>query len=95
MYAEPSLQGSRSIGVTLMSSVRRTIPWGLALFFLLLASGRVTAAGPAIKTIAAGSGHTVALKTDGSLWAWGDNTYGQLGDGTTVIKPSPDRKSVV
>ncbi len=39
--------------------------------------------------IAAGSNHTVALKTDGTLWAWGLNTSGQLGDGTTVDKVSP------
>ena len=31
----------------------------------------------------------LALKTDGTLWSWGDNTYGQLGDGTTVNKSSP------
>ena len=31
--------------------------------------------------VAAGSGHTVAIKTDGSLWAWGNNTDGQLGNG--------------
>jgi len=33
---------------------------------------------------AAGSMHTVALKNDGTVWAWGDNGYGQLGDGTGV-----------
>jgi len=27
-------------------------------------------------------GHTVAIRTDGSLWAWGRNDAGQLGDGT-------------
>ncbi len=34
--------------------------------------------------IAAGNAHTVALKSDGTVWAWGDNSSGQLGDGTTT-----------
>ena len=32
--------------------------------------------------VSIGDFHTLALKTDGSLWGWGDNTWGQLGDGT-------------
>ncbi|GAB4213203.1 MAG: hypothetical protein Fur007_06930 [Rhodoferax sp.] len=36
-----------------------------------------------------GGFHTVALKTDGTLWAWGRNLFGQLGDGTTIDKASP------
>ena len=47
--------------------------------------------GPPIKTIALGQYDTLALKTDGSLWTWGYNEYGQLGDGTTVHKLSPVR----
>lgn len=31
------------------------------------------------KKIAAGDMHSLAIKTDGTLWAWGDNSYGQLG----------------
>ena len=34
--------------------------------------------------IAAGLDHSLALKSDGTLWAWGYNGYGQLGLGTTV-----------
>ncbi|MBK7701537.1 MAG: hypothetical protein IPI34_00940 [bacterium] len=32
---------------------------------------------------------TVALQTDGTLWAWGHNILGQLGDGTNVDKNVP------
>ncbi len=39
--------------------------------------------------VSAGYLHTVALKTDGTLWAWGDNEYGQLGDGTTTLSLVP------
>ncbi|MBF0412283.1 MAG: hypothetical protein HQK70_06190 [Desulfamplus sp.] len=34
--------------------------------------------------IAAGGSHTVGLQTDGTVWSWGCNGLGQLGDGTTI-----------
>jgi alpha-tubulin suppressor-like RCC1 family protein len=33
--------------------------------------------------------HTLALRSDGSLWAWGRAASGQLGDGTTAAKGAP------
>lgn len=39
--------------------------------------------------ISAGFNHTAAVKTDGTLWTWGLNTSGQLGDNSTTNKLSP------
>lgn len=33
--------------------------------------------------------HSLALKKDGTVWAWGSNRYGELGDGTTTAKSTP------
>ena len=41
------------------------------------------------KQIACGSYHTAAIKTDGTLWTWGYNFYGQLGDNTTTTRLTP------
>src|SRR5207248_2986293 len=42
-------------------------------------------------SIAAGGHHSVALKMDGTLWSWGWNYYGQLGDSTTTARLAPVR----
>jgi hypothetical protein len=34
-----------------------------------------------VSSVPLGGFHTCAVKTDGSLWCWGNNWYGQLGDG--------------
>ena len=41
--------------------------------------------------LSAGRGHTVAIGADGSLWAWGENSAGQLGDSTTIDRLRPIR----
>jgi alpha-tubulin suppressor-like RCC1 family protein len=39
--------------------------------------------------IAASDGHTCAINNNATVSCWGNNSYGQLGDGTTAIKTSP------
>lgn len=41
------------------------------------------------KQIALASSFAIALKTDGSLWSWGDNAFGMLADGTATARSSP------
>ncbi|MGB9849149.1 MAG: Ig-like domain-containing protein, partial [Moorellaceae bacterium] len=41
--------------------------------------------------IAGGDNHSLAVKSDGTVWAWGWNYYGQLGDGTTINHTTPMR----
>lgn len=40
-------------------------------------------------TVAAGGGHALALADDGTVWAWGFNDQGQLGDGTLQYATAP------
>jgi alpha-tubulin suppressor-like RCC1 family protein len=49
---------------------------------------QVTALGTSAVEITAGVYQTCARKADGSVWCWGNNDYGQVGDGTTV-SPRP------
>ena len=64
--------------------------WPLLVPVVLLAVFILTTMSEAASgRVVAGSFHTMLLKTDGTLWAWGDNSSGQLGDGTTVNKSSP------
>ena len=39
-------------------------------------------------SVAAGKSHSLGIKSDGTLWAWGGNGVGQLGDGSTTEKPT-------
>jgi alpha-tubulin suppressor-like RCC1 family protein len=39
--------------------------------------------------ISSGSDHSVALRSDGTIWTWGGNSNGQLGDGTTTARWAP------
>ncbi|AKC82073.1 hypothetical protein IMCC26134_03475 [Verrucomicrobia bacterium IMCC26134] len=46
-------------------------------------------AGKTIVSLAAGGGHNVVLCSDGTLAAWGANSVGQLGDGSTTQSAVP------
>ncbi len=42
-----------------------------------------------ITQLAGGQHHMLALKGDGSAWAWGSNEYGEIGDGSSVARSAP------
>jgi len=56
---------------------------------VVLAGHGLTAESQDWATATAANNHTVAVKTDGTLWAWGSNQYGKLGDGTKTNRNSP------
>ena len=50
---------------------------------------QTVASGTNWKQVAGGASHTAAIKTDGTLWTWGRNTNGQLGDNSITHRSSP------
>ena len=66
----------------------------VALFFLRVLSMDSGSATPTLGSkdwaaVSAGSNRTVAIRTDGTLWAWGSNNSGQLGNGTKTRRSDP------
>jgi alpha-tubulin suppressor-like RCC1 family protein len=53
------------------------------------ASGISALCGKTVVAIAAGDAHSLALCSDGTVTAWGNNTHGQLGDNTTTDRYVP------
>uniref|UniRef100_A0A672NR48 RCC1 and BTB domain containing protein 2 n=2 Tax=Sinocyclocheilus grahami TaxID=75366 RepID=A0A672NR48_SINGR len=46
-----------------------------------------------VTEVACGSHHTIALTTEGEVYAWGYNNSGQVGSGSTANQPTPRRVS--
>lgn len=44
---------------------------------------------PTVSAMAAGGSHSLALDSNGRVWAWGDNGWGQLGNGSTSPSSTP------
>jgi alpha-tubulin suppressor-like RCC1 family protein len=51
-------------------------------------------AGVSFQSIAAGYDHSLAVATDGSVYAWGNNSHGQLGDGSTTTRLTPVQATI-
>jgi RHS repeat-associated protein len=62
-------------------------------FFILLLSIAVARGQTNLTTLSlsAGQRHALALRSDGSVWAWGTNQFGELGLGTNTLVSSPTR----
>ena len=77
--------------------MRRVLIGILVIVFLLAAMPGIDGFGafsakaetPRVVKIAAGHSHSLALFSDGTLYAWGDNNFGQLGDGTQTDRHTP------
>lgn len=49
----------------------------------------VLVVGVSFLTMSAGGNHSCGISNTAALYCWGDNTFGQIGDGTTTSKSSP------
>jgi alpha-tubulin suppressor-like RCC1 family protein len=50
---------------------------------------QVASLGAGVAQVSMGESHTCARRTDGTVWCWGRNAEGELGDGTTMNSSAP------
>jgi alpha-tubulin suppressor-like RCC1 family protein len=75
VWGQNSSAGNLGIGLISGSAVARSSPVAVAINKTFVEVGA--------------NSHVVAVDSSGQLWAWGPNSVGQLGDGTTTAKSSP------
>lgn len=63
--------------------------WSSLLVIVILLTGYARVSSAVTTQIAAGAYHTVSIRDDGTVWVWGDNSFGQLGDGSTTQSSAP------
>ena len=96
LFAQVSSGGDDGCGVP-FAPLDSVFCWGDNAFGQL-GNGTTTPSGTPVPTVPAGGvfvavtaavRHTCALSTTGSVYCWGDNTFGQLGNGTTTSSTTP------
>jgi len=87
---------ARVIGVTTAAfreaqNLNLAIPIDEVLPFIASATGEGVSGTPTAnwRTVAVGDEHSLAIRGDGTLWAWGGNSSGQLGLGHTNVTHNP------
>ena len=63
-------------------------------FGLLAVPADPASAGTVPTSISAGGAHSCAVTSDGKLYCWGDNQFGQVGDGSTSDRLTPTLVSI-
>jgi len=78
--------GQLGFGYTMPSSTGVTTPTmvGFDSDWSIVIGGGGSPGGPSAVT-----GYSVGIKTNQTIWAWGSNNYGQLGDGTNTARSTP------
>jgi alpha-tubulin suppressor-like RCC1 family protein len=74
--------GKLGVGLDAVSLVRTNVP------IEVHGPGNVSYLN-SITNIMGGEVHSIAVKSDGTVWGWGQNEFGQLGDGTTNDESAP------
>jgi uncharacterized repeat protein (TIGR01451 family) len=70
--------------VTMLCCRWASLCFGVAAIFVRTVAAESVPGALSVKAIAAGGTFSLVLASDGTVWAWGDNSEGQLGNGTVA-----------